>query len=95
MGDNQRLVIRVPEETVVMLSELVRRRQFTDPAAAAEAAIAALINARLTPAEQQAVLEEARRRQEVPLQQLTSNGADPQKVITDAVANSLRDERER
>lgn len=95
MGDNQRLVIRVPEETVALLSELVRRHQYPDQATAVQAAIVAFIDARLTSAEQQAILEEAQRRQDVPLQQLTSNGSDPKKIITDAVADSLRDQRER
>ncbi len=92
MDGNQRLTVRLPAEDAVLLNELVLLNEYPDLQAAVRTAVEHLLAERFTPAQRTEALRQAAVRPHVPLQRLTADGADAEKVLNEAIVSGLQRE---
>ena len=93
MENEERVIVRLSSDELLLLSELVNRHEFGSPADAVRSAVASLLESRFSPEERAEVLERLRARAELDLNDFTADGTDAGKVLTDVIAKGLETDR--
>jgi Arc/MetJ-type ribon-helix-helix transcriptional regulator len=93
MDNEERVIVRLSSDDLLLLSELVNRHDYASEAEAVRAAVESLLESRFSPEQRAEVLERLRARSELDLNDFTADGTDAGKVLTDVIAKGLESDR--
>ena len=93
MDNEERVIVRLPSDDLLLLSELVNRHDFASEAEAVKAAVEALLESRFSPEQRAEALERLRARAELDLNDFTADGTDAGRVLTDVIVKGLESDR--
>ena len=93
MDNEERVIVRLSSDDLLLLSELVNRHDYVSEAEAVRAAVESLLESSFSPEQRAEVLERLRARSELDLNDFTADGIDAGKVLTDVIAKGLESDR--
>ncbi len=93
MDNEERVIVRLSSDDLLLLSELVNRHDYVSEAEAVRAAVESLLESSFSPEQRAEVLERLRARSELDLNDFTADGTDAGKVLTDVIAKGLESDR--
>ena len=93
MENEERVIVRLSSDDLLLLSELVNRHDYASEAEAVRAAGESLLESSFSPEQRAEVLERLRARSELDLNDFTADGTDAGKVLTDVIAKGLESDR--
>ena len=93
MDNEERVIVRLSSDDLLLLSELVNRHDYASEAEAVRAAVKSLLESSFSPEQRAEVLERLRARSELDLNDFTADGTDAGKVLTDVIAKGLESDR--
>ena len=93
MENEERVIVRLSSDDLLLLSELVNRHDYVSEAEAVRAAVESLLESSFSPEQRAEVLERLRARSELDLNDFTADGTDAGKVLTDVIAKGLESDR--
>lgn len=93
MGGEERLSVRLPSDAVILLSELVSRKQYSNEAAAVRDAVRIFLESKFTDAEMSEIISSFKSKPVYNLNDFTSDAEDVSAVLGNVIDRGLSSER--
>lgn len=94
MSDEERLSVRLSSDDILILKELVYRKEFDTESDAVREAIRLLIDSRFTKEELEKILSEAKSRADVDISMFIKDGSDAGQILGRVIERGLGSDRE-
>ncbi len=93
MGKEERIVVRLPADQLVLLSELVRKGKYSSESDAVKDAVTTLLKANFTEEEAEKVIAFRSAEQDLDLDDFTSNESPADEILYNVMVKGLESER--